>query len=896
MTFTEKQEDDLVKLRAAAQEIEAAGLTVYVDGQQVDAEQIADPDSSLALRLGIHGRDADRYPVALTLPGRGPRRLDLWNDAVERLSASKLMTRLMSGWAEELPDGDIQVIALVNADSPELFKAFIATMAATAAVNGGAPLATLRYGKSITVSPSTGEDGQQTLLEGARGAARVISASELAGIGAILDEVSDVKPRSHNEQAYDVRVHDARTNAARDAFNRRSTADEVIRTLTEQGWKERDSSTEFIRKFRRKGVYRDVVVATAAVAEKPRKSTDLLDPSVKVFRHFDLLYPDVKLGLEAAEDTAAWLLEQGQVSLEAGVLSARGEIPHIDDGMNSIPLMRSYVHAIERARARHDGQLPLALARTRAGAIEDVITLTAAGEIIRWDKTSVQNLMLAAAQPVTISGTADEPKTRVHHNIPPAIAVGVLQALRNPGALAPVEHLSTEPLVVTDRNGGRVVSEPGYDRAAKAFVNIAQRDRARWASEYHVPEHPTQEQAQEAWKYLRDELMCDFAYADNRARARHLAYLLTCVGRSLTTGSIGFLFNAHDRGTGKSAAALVGRLLGQGNPRATAFEMGKAANKETGFRLASMLEEGGRHFHCDEIERGAAVEGKNLTELITEVDGGMSIRILGTKDHVLRAGVIPSACGNNVELGDDSNRRWLTISLEWTGIGGPLARKGFRHPDLVGFIQENRPQLLSAAHTILLHGLQNEPTHNIPTMSMSHNWPRVILGAMSHLTDDDGKTLDQVALDGWLKEVADSDSLGEQWGELMSHLWRRAQGQSRDAASFRGLARHDGEFVVDLPDALVPSMHALERTAVRSWGVELAKIERTNIPWEGVFYKLIAEAKSTNSKRSKRYRIEASAEGFPIHPAQGKRLNASEARAYIAAEVQKAQTKVQEAA
>ncbi|MCY7288484.1 MAG: hypothetical protein LH624_09615, partial [Cryobacterium sp.] len=432
------------------------------------------------------------------------------------------------------------------------------------------------------------------------------------------------------------------------------------------------------------------------------------------------------------------------------------------------------------------------------------MSVSPTGDQIRWVRAAESvRLLLAAAQPAVIKNDPER-GDYVHeyrHTVENPIVDGVLSALSSPGVLSPLEQIAFEPVLTRT---GRIVRQPGYDREAHVFLMLPHRDRAKWANHYRVSERPTKSDAQAAYELLTTELQSSFAFHADTDRARHFAYLLTCVGRNLMSGSIGFAAIAQDAGTGKSMSLLVGRMLGQGHPGSTTFTVGGFADEETRKQLAAMLRDSGRHLLCDEVPRGSTVRGKTLTETITAVDGEGSIRLLGGNDSVPLSGIIVSLAGNNFELGGDLSRRFMPFRFSFAQGGSVIRRTDYRHPDLLKYIQSNRPTLLAAAHTILLYGLQNEPTVPIQSLGFSHDWAHTVLGAMSHLDTSEGNLAD-VALKGWFESVADGDETSELWSEVVAHWWWQHGDKYKTAAQlYRAInVKHPGQERPTLPDALM---------------------------------------------------------------------------------------------
>ncbi|MFJ4225408.1 hypothetical protein [Microbacterium sp. NPDC089695] len=415
---------------------------------------------------------------------------------------------------------------------------------------------------------------------------------------------------------------------------------------------------------------------------------------------------------------------------------------------------------IATATQQADSRLPLVFTEPgTAGSSARLVSVTPSGEVIRWDtQQDVHVLLLHAIQPMTTTKDGQRPTS----NIPSGLLGAVLMRLR---AVCPVvEHIVFEPSII----GDRLVTTPGYHPAERTVLIMPHRARARWEGQYEVPEHPTEDDAQRAFEKL-DELCADFPWAGPRDRARMMAAMLTSAARSAVTMSPGFAWDASEPGTGKSYAAQACRLLGQGSKALTAWTLGRGADVENEKRLgAALLTRSTRFFHNDEVRGplGSPFIGK----VITAEDGAETIRELGVSRLIPVTGIITTACGNNITIADDGPRRWVTIRMEKPLFQMALGRD-YTHPDLAGYIAENRPALVAAAHTMVLRAIQQGPAFDIPTMNFSSIWSERILGALSWVRKGETSVATQ-AIEGWEKDVAGADPMVEAWGPALEYAWK----------------------------------------------------------------------------------------------------------------------------
>jgi hypothetical protein len=833
------------------------GLVLAVDGRPADLQVAtghAVATGETAIYLGKNGRTSrGLYPVVLQLPEKNVLRAEAIRAAVDRLGCGKLWSRLGDGWAETTADGDRKIYLGVVAASAEDFEIFIRTVAARTATDDGDAFARLLFAGSTPVA-SAKDNGP---VSGRLGVLIPISASELAGIGAVFDEASDSRDKLARG-TYNIREHDRVTNRIRDSFNRATTVEEVSSNLVRFGWTKTGEVSPAIHLYTRDEMEADLVLEsrTLVVRQNP---DDSLRTTAQVLRPFDIIVafdPKWNEKLTPAEDYAAWLLNNAQVAPERGVYVGRDR-PLVEPNQAFPDLVEAYASALTRSRSRSDATMPLAFAKSYNGKFDAVVSATPAGALFRWDGRNMASLMLAAAQPgrVKVTDSGDEVTTYMQ-SVPPTVVQAVARELEVPGALPPVEVLACQPVITED---GDIVSEPGYHREAKALISIPHRERAAWKTGFNPIITPTREDVQKAYEFARTEIMSDMPFATTTDASRYFAYLMTCCFRYTTNGSIGFAFNATDRGTGKSLAAGIGRQLGQGHNGYTSFRVGRWADEETKKELAMLLKSGGMVLHCDEVPQSDKVAGLVITELVTSMDGEKSIRLLGGQDEVTQSGVILTVAGSHIELGADNNRRYFMINLSWEGGGSPVARSDFRHSNLNRWVVQNRPQLLSAMFTILRYFKLHGAAHKIPGMGFNHDWPEKILGPLSNIVGVTGNTVAEEALDGWFEEVEEQDELGDEWGATLAELWTQLGARAAfpmDTIRSTLVKSYKRSGHLELPPAL-QGLVANTDSNNRAWSTAFKKAMGSTIPHieSGCTFRIQTTDRKTKSKQSATYKI-----------------------------------------
>lgn len=502
----------------------------------------------------------------------------------------------------------------------------------------------------------------------------------------------------------------------------------------------------------------------------------------RVVRSFDLLDG----GADAA---AAKLAEDGEVRVQpAHLRSSVITNVAVDDPVDRV--VRRIVEVLVNAVQEADATLPLVLAEPGAkGAPARLLSVTPSGEVVRWDaSTDLHTLVLLAVQPMR--HTKDGLR---HESGIPATLLGRV-ALELRAAAHQVTNVVFEPTII----GDQVIATAGYHPRARAVLTMPHRDRRRWAVEYTVPERPTVAEAQAAFDLLDLELCSSFPWAQPRDRARFMAAILTGVARTAVDVSPGFVLDANEKGSGKSAGFEMIRLLSQGSKASASWSLGRGEDAESVKALASaLLSKATRWWHCDEV-RGP-INSPVVGKYITAGDGAESIRELGGNRLVTVQGIIVTACGNNVTFSDDHARRWLHMRLEKPLLQMATGGK-YRHSDLDAYVQANRPMLVAAAHTLVLRAIQQGPAFPVPKLGFRSSWSQRILGALSWVTTD-GHNVAARVIEGWDKDVAGADHHVEEWGEALAHTWRHltqavsAGDFARTTLTFRGELGLDEELL-----------------------------------------------------------------------------------------------------
>jgi primase-helicase-like zinc-binding protein len=320
----------------------------------------------------------------------------------------------------------------------------------------------------------------------------------------------------------------------------------------------------------------------------------------------------------------------------------------------------------------------------------------------------------------------------VEVDVPPPLRIAkIIQSRRNYPAVSPIEGIVHAPTFLAD---GSVLTTKGYDRRTGLYLAGAVDFPA-------VPQSPTLADAETA----RDEILevvCDFPFANDAHKAAWLALALTPAARFAFDGPSPLgAFDSNVRGSGKSKAAdsIAMIHLGTDMPR-TAYpdsddELRKAI---TAALLASEL-----MMLLDNVAR--MLGGPALDALLTAT--GWNERILGQSKLTgrLTATTLWLASGNNLVFGADTSRRSLACRLE-SREENPEERQGFKHPDLLGWVKQNRGRLAVAAVTILrAYHVDGRPKLNLNQWGSFEGWSNLVRNAVVWCgMEDPGATRQEV--------------------------------------------------------------------------------------------------------------------------------------------------------
>lgn len=393
----------------------------------------------------------------------------------------------------------------------------------------------------------------------------------------------------------------------------------------------------------------------------------------------------------------------------------------------------------------------------------------------------------------------ENPKpSRIPNEALQAIIKRPLDVLDEVSPVPRVDRIVDVPVFGPD---GELTLEPGYHSDARIFYKgdpIPGIDEGWDDAEVRFAD------VEWARHLLLDEMLGDFPFADEASRAHALGLVIEQFVRAMIDGPTpAYVIIAAEQGTGKSLLAQAclypacGRVDLSPEPEPTPQDFQK--------RLLSELIRGPQALVFDNVTR--RLEDSALAAMLTS--GRYADRVLG-KSQILSFPVRHTTVFtmNNPEIGPDMRRRVIPIYLD-AGVERPWERTGparggrWRHPNLLGWVAQERPRLVRAAITIAAHYARGWRTdegdleREVPTFVKGtfEEWSRVVGGAVTAAgAPGFGQNLDRM-----LGEQSEAD---DEWGEFLASWPAGAAYTAREVLQLITTGV-DGGLPVPAPQALI---------------------------------------------------------------------------------------------
>jgi putative DNA primase/helicase len=360
--------------------------------------------------------------------------------------------------------------------------------------------------------------------------------------------------------------------------------------------------------------------------------------------------------------------------------------------------------------------------------------------------------------------------------VPASVPSTVVEAVAARGrwdGVPVLEGIVQSPQFLAD---GRLLTEPGYDDGSGLYLATDLRIEP-------MPEVPTIDDARRAAEEL-SEVIVDFP-TDAPGRSIWLSLVLTGQSRYAIDGCVPMHFaQANTAGTGKglfvdSAAAL---LTGIGFSRTSA----PATDEEMRKLLLSAGLAGDPILLIDNIESGKPFGFASLDAWLTSRTY-MDRVLKESRVTTVPTDMIMIGTGNGLMFRGDMPRRAL-VAILTSDMERPELRTGFAHPDLLGWVRDQRSRLVRAGLMILhaYHVAGRPRPMTLTPLGGFEEWSRLIRGALLWLG-----LADPV---GHPAEGVDTEREALQ---ALLLAWRAAQRQQRGMTVAEAIraAHHDGRIV-----------------------------------------------------------------------------------------------------
>lgn len=292
--------------------------------------------------------------------------------------------------------------------------------------------------------------------------------------------------------------------------------------------------------------------------------------------------------------------------------------------------------------------------------------------------------------------------------------------LETPGlGLPALDSIVEFPVMGQD---GRISVRRGYDPATATYFAPSIPLRS-----LHVdgPEGPPKQADTRAALSRLGEMLLDFEFTSHADKTNLLALMLTPVLRPIIDGPVPMAgVRAVKAGTGKSLLVKAAFTVLTGREPAPT-SLGRDED-EAEKRLTAALLAGGPFVFLDNVKTGTVLETASLARALTaQVWEGRVITTSKYPSLPIRCTWV--ATGNNLTFSDEIARRTymieLTSKVERPDLRPPGA---FRHPDLLGWVRENRADLLRSLLVLARAWSADGKLTDGPVLSSFESWSAVV--------------------------------------------------------------------------------------------------------------------------------------------------------------------------
>jgi putative DNA primase/helicase len=335
---------------------------------------------------------------------------------------------------------------------------------------------------------------------------------------------------------------------------------------------------------------------------------------------------------------------------------------------------------------------------------------------------------------------------------PPPVLLKNVLATPDP-ALPVLAGIVTKPVFGSD---GTLITEPGYHPATRLLYEPTQDFTLP-----PVPDEPSPQQIAAARSLLLDDLLGDFPFVSGAERAHALALLLLPFVRPMISGPTPLhMVEKPAPGTGATLMVDAISIVATGTSASVMVE-GRDED-EWRKRLTAKLREIPSILLIDNLRR--QLDASSVAAALTAPY--WEDRVLG-KSEMTRFPIrcVWIATGNNPQFSNEIARRMVRIRLD-PHEDQPWLREGFRHPNLLAWVWQNRGRLVAACLTLGRAWIAAGRPRHQKTIGSFEGWAE-IMGGIVEVAGVPGFL-------GNLKEMYErADAEGAVWRGFVALWWER---------------------------------------------------------------------------------------------------------------------------
>jgi 5S rRNA maturation endonuclease (ribonuclease M5) len=351
---------------------------------------------------------------------------------------------------------------------------------------------------------------------------------------------------------------------------------------------------------------------------------------------------------------------------------------------------------------------------------------------------------------------------------PPRVIKDMLAAPSIP--LPALISIVQAPVFASD---GTLQVQPGYHPAGRTFYAPA----AGFIVP-PVPNAPTDAEVDHAKSLILDDLLGEFSFINEAERANALALFLDPYIRNLIDGPTPLrLIEAPTPGSGKGLLADV--ILRAAIGSRIVLMTAPSDDDEWRKRITAQLSQLPAAILIDNLT--TALDSGSLAGALTTT--WWSDRRLGVSEMVrFPVRCVWLATANNPTMSTELARRTVRIRLD-PKVDRPWQRTGFRHEDLRGWADENRPQIVCAALTLVRAWIRaGQPLGKIR------------LGSFERWSAVHGGILSTIGVSGFLSNLEEfyeaADVEGAIWRQFVDLWFEKFNEREVGVADLFGMAQN----------------------------------------------------------------------------------------------------------